>query len=166
MQTNSEEANAARLSQAPAVISPLHRCRWIDMPTVHDYRGNLSFLEGSRHVPFDIKRVYYIYDIPSGAERAGHAHRNLSQVFIALSGSFDLVLDDGLRKETVHLNRAHMGFVVVPWVWRVVNNFSGNSVCLVVASTEYDEDDYIRDYGAFIRETAIRHGFAHNLGAG
>jgi hypothetical protein len=133
------------------------------MPSVNDYRGNLSFAEGGRHVPFDIKRVYYLYDIPSGAERAGHAHRQLSQVFIALSGSFDLVLDDGLRKETVHLSRAHMGFVVVPFVWRVLNNFSGNSVCLVLASTEYDAADYIRDYGEFIRETATRHGFTHNL---
>jgi hypothetical protein len=163
MQPNSASANALRANQAPAVVSPLNRCHWIDMPSVHDYRGNLSFMEGGRHVPFDIKRVYYLYDIPSGAERAGHAHRELSQVFIALSGSFDLVLDDGLRQETVHLSRAHMGFVVVPFVWRVLNNFSGNSVCLVLASTEYDAGDYIREYGDFIRETALRHGFTHNL---
>jgi hypothetical protein len=163
MQPNSASANALRESQAPAVVSPLNRCHWIDMPSVNDYRGNLSFMEGGRHVPFDIKRVYYLYDIPSGAERAGHAHRELSQVFIALSGSFDLVLDDGLRQKTVHLSRAHMGFVVVPFVWRVLNNFSGNSVCLVLASTEYDAGDYIREYGDFIRETATRHGLTHNL---
>lgn len=166
MQPNSASANALRASQAPAVVSPLHVCQWIDMPSVQDYRGNLSFIEGGRHVPFDIKRVYYLYDIPSGAERAGHAHRELSQVFIALSGSFDLVLDDGLRKETIHLSRAHMGFVVVPFVWRILNNFSGNSVCLVLASTEYDAGDYIRDYGDFIRETAARNSFPRNLAKG
>lgn len=124
----------------------------IDFPPVHDDRGNLSFIEGRRHIPFDIKRVYYLYDVPGGEERGGHAHRNLQQVLIALSGSFDLVLDDGLEKRRYHLNRPSFGIFVGSLTWREMDNFSSGSVCLVLASEVYDESDYIRDYEEFLAE--------------
>lgn len=116
---------------------------------MHDSRGNLSFIEAGRHVPFEIRRVYYLYDVPGGAERGGHAHKALQQVIIAMSGSFDLVLDDGSRRWTVGLNRSHYGIYVGPNTWREMENFSSGAVCLVLASEFYDEGDYIRDYDDF-----------------
>lgn len=145
---------------SPVRRNPLSLCRRVDFPVAHDYRGNLSFIEGGRDIPFDIRRIYYLYDVPSGAERAGHAHRNLTQVFISMSGSFDLCLDDGVERRVVQLNRSHQGFVVYPWVWRVVNNFSGNAVCLVLADAVYSEDDYIRDFSEFRSLAAPRNGAA------
>jgi hypothetical protein len=127
------------------------RKKWemLHFPIVRDERGNLTFVEGHRHVPFDIARVYYLYDVPSGSERAGHAHRQLRQVIIAASGSFSVNLDDGHNQETITLNRSHMGLLMGPLVWRVINNFSSGAVCLVLASMVFDEADYIRDYGSF-----------------
>jgi len=127
----------------------------IQLPIVPDHRGNLTFIEGQRHVPFDIKRVYYLYDVPSGSERAGHAHLQLRQLIIAASGSFSVHLDDGYNKETVFLNRSHMGLLMGPRVWRVIDNFSSGAVCLVLASMVYDETDYIRNYDDF-RKTVTR----------
>jgi hypothetical protein len=121
----------------------------VEFPQVHDSRGNLSFIEAGRHVPFEIRRVYYLYDVPGGAERGGHAHKALHQVIIAMSGSFDLVLDDGSRRWTVGLNRSHYGIYVGPNTWREMENFSSGAVCLVLASEFYDEGDYIRDYDDF-----------------
>ena len=121
----------------------------VHFPIVRDERGNLTFIEGHRHVPFDIARVYYLYDVPSGSERAGHAHRQLRQVIIAASGSFSVNLDDGHTQETITLNRSHMGLLMGPLVWRVINNFSSGAVCLVLASMVFDEADYIRDYDSF-----------------
>lgn len=121
----------------------------IDLPIAHDLRGNLTVVEGTRQVPFDIARVYYLYDVPSGSERAGHAHRQLQQLVIAASGSFSVLLDDGRTQETVFLNRSHKGVLLGPMVWRVINNFSSGAVCLVLASRHYEEADYIRDYDAF-----------------
>ena len=128
---------------------PLEQCHWSDFPVVHDKRGNLTVIEGTRQVPFEIRRLYFLYDIPSQAERGGHAHKALQQVFIAMSGSFDLHLDDGVEQRTIHLCRANRGYLVRPWVWRTLDNFSGNSVCLVVADRFYDEADYIRDHEEF-----------------
>ena len=128
---------------------PLKPWRLVDLPVVHDARGNLTFIEGGRHVGFDIARVYYLYDVPGGAERAGHAHKALHQLVIAMSGSFDLVLDDGRQKERCHLNRSYRGLYLPPMVWREIDNFSSGSVCLVLASEYYDEDDYYRDYDEF-----------------
>ncbi|MFT8663514.1 MAG: FdtA/QdtA family cupin domain-containing protein [Acetobacter orientalis] len=142
----------------PSLSAPLSQCHWIDFPSVHDVRGTLSFIEGERHIPFDIKRVYYLYDIPQLAERAGHAHRELSQVFIAISGSFDLHLDDGVEQRTIQLSRANRGYLTKPWTWRTLDNFSGNSVCVVLASHAYDESDYIRDHTDFVREARQRLG--------
>lgn len=124
-------------------------CRLLEFPKITDPRGNLTFLEGERHVPFAIKRVYYLYDVPGGAERGGHAHLDLHQVIIAMSGSFDVVLDDGRGKRRFHLNRSYYGLYVCPMIWRELDNFSSGSVCLVLASNTYDEADYIRDPGDF-----------------
>lgn len=129
----------------------LRNCRLIDLPKISDPRGNLTFVEEDRHVPFPIKRVYYLYDVPGGAERAGHAHKQLYQLLIAMSGSFDVILDDGRRKETFHLNRSYYGLLLGPMVWREISNFSSGSVCMVLASEYYDEDDYYRDYNEFMK---------------
>jgi dTDP-4-dehydrorhamnose 3,5-epimerase-like enzyme len=121
----------------------------IDLPRVKDPRGNLTFVESGRHVPFEIKRVYYLYDVPGGAERGGHAHKNLRQLIVAMSGSFDVHLDDGRAKKVVHLNRSYNGLFVCPMTWREISNFSSGAVCLVLASNFYDDDDYYRDYAQF-----------------
>ena len=128
----------------------------IDFPPVHDQRGNLSFVEGGEHIPFEIKRVYYLYDVPGGAERGGHAHYDLEQVVIAMSGSFDLILDDGHEKKRIHLNRSNYGIYVKDMVWREMDNFSSGSVCMVLASNKYSAEDYIRDYEQFLMEVKKR----------
>lgn len=129
---------------------PLNDCRIIELPKISDARGNLTFVEGSNHVPFDFKRVYYLYDVPGGADRGAHAHKNLHQFVICMSGSFDLVLDDGHDSKRFHLNRSYYGVYVCPMMWRYLDNFSSGSVCMVLASETYDEDDYIRDRGEFL----------------
>jgi dTDP-4-dehydrorhamnose 3,5-epimerase-like enzyme len=129
--------------------SPLSECKIINFPVVHDVRGNLSFIEENRQIPFQIKRVYYLYDVPSGATRGGHAHKALHQVVIALSGSFEIILDDGYNKRSFFLNRPHYGIYIPPRVWRELENFSSNSVALSLVSEVYDESDYIRNYDAF-----------------
>lgn len=122
----------------------------INLPVISDPRGNLSFIESQTHIPFDIARVYYLYDVPSGSVRAGHAHKALHQLLIAVSGSFDVRLHDGVSEERVTLNRPHIGLHIGPMQWREIDNFSSGSVCLVLASTPYDEADYIRDFDAFL----------------
>jgi dTDP-4-dehydrorhamnose 3,5-epimerase-like enzyme len=121
-------------------------CKLIDLPKIADPRGNLTFVEGGRHVPFEIKRVYYLYDVPGGAERGGHAHKALHQLIIAMSGSFDVVLDDGYKKKRIHLNRSYIGLCIPPMIWREIDNFSSGSVCMVLASNYYEESDYYRDH--------------------
>lgn len=125
-------------------------CRTVDLPKISDPRGNLTFIEGRNHVPFDIRRVYYLYDVPGGAERGGHAHKALHQLIIAMSGSFDVVLDDGRKKKRINLNRSYSGLYVCPMIWRELDNFSSGSVCMVLASNYYDEEDYYRDYDTFL----------------
>ena len=129
----------------------LSKCKIIDLPRITDRRGNLTFIEENNHVPFDIKRVYYLYDVPGGATRAGHAHKTLQELIIAVSGSFDVVLDDGIKRKKFRLNRSYCGLYVPSMIWRELENFSTGSVCLVLASELYDEDDYIRDYEAFVK---------------
>lgn len=134
-------------------MSPLlDNCRLIDLPKIADHRGNLTFIEGRSHVPFDIARVYYLYDVPGGAERGGHAHRELHQLIIAMSGSFDVILDDGIEKRRFHLNRSYQGLLVVPMLWRELDNFSSGSVCMVLASNRYDESDYYREYDEYLAD--------------
>ncbi|KAB2673988.1 MAG: WxcM-like domain-containing protein [Verrucomicrobia bacterium] len=128
----------------------LDNCCLVDLPKITDPRGNLTFIEANRHVPFEIKRVYYLYDVPGGSDRGGHAHKRLHQLIIALAGSFEIVLDDGQTKKPFHLNRSYLGLHVGPMVWREIRNFSSGAVCLVLASDFYDETDYYRDYHAFL----------------
>lgn len=128
----------------------IDQCHLITFPKIHDPRGNLTFIEGNNHIPFDIKRIYYLYDVPGGANRGGHAHKELQQVIIAMSGSFDVKLDDGNLKITFHLNRSYYGLYISNMIWREIDNFSSGSVCLVLASSVYQEDDYYRDYQKFL----------------
>jgi hypothetical protein len=127
----------------------LDDCRLIDLPKIRDERGNLTFIEGERHVPFEVRRVFYLYDVPGGSLRAGHALKSCHQFVIAISGSFDVSLDDGTLRRKFHLNRSHYGLYITPLTWREIDNFSSNSVCLVLASTPYSEGDYYRTYEGF-----------------
>ena len=135
---------------------PLDDCRIIQLPKIVDSRGNLTFIEGGNHIPFDIERVYYLYDVPGGSERGGHAHKALHQLIIAMSGSFDVVLDDGREKKRFHLNRSYYGLYVCPMMWRELDNFSSGSVCMVLASNMYDEDDYYRDYVEYLAALGLK----------
>lgn len=128
----------------------LSDCKIIDLPIIPDERGNLSFVEENRHIPFTIKRLYWLYDVPGGAERGSHAHKTLYQLIIAASGSFQVVLDDGREKRSFFLNRSYQGLLVPPGLWRTLEDFSSGAVCMVLASELYDADDYIRDYQEFL----------------
>ena len=125
--------------------------RVIELPQIRDPRGALSVIESGEHVEWEIRRVYYLYDVPGGAIRAGHAHRDLRQLLIAVSGSFDVLVDDGNRREVVTLNRSYVALEISPMVWREISNFSSGAVCLALASIPYSEADYIRDYEDFQR---------------
>jgi dTDP-4-dehydrorhamnose 3,5-epimerase-like enzyme len=129
----------------------VEQCRIIELPKIADPRGNLSFIESGRHIPFEIRRVFYLYDVPGGETRAGHALKNTEQFIIAASGSFDLILDDGKERRTIGLNRSWKGVYVPPMIWRELVNFSSAGVCLVLASDYYDENDYFRNYDNFLR---------------
>lgn len=124
-------------------------CNFLELPKNHTERGNITSINNQIEVPFEICRVYYLYDVPGGVERGGHAHKELQQFIVAASGSFDLVLDDGKIKRTFHLNRPYNGILLPPGLWRELNNFSSGSIVLVLASLPYDEGDYIRDYQEF-----------------
>jgi oxalate decarboxylase/phosphoglucose isomerase-like protein (cupin superfamily) len=128
----------------------VQNCRLIEFPKIADPRGNLSFIEGARHVPFPIRRVFYLYDVPTGESRGAHAHKALQQVVICLSGSFDMALDDGLTRTRVHLNRPWQGLYVPPLIWGAEVNFDPGTVCLVLASELYREADYYRHYDAYL----------------
>jgi WxcM-like, C-terminal len=134
----------------------LSDCHIVELPVVHDERGNLTFAEGDRHLPFAFRRVFYLYDVPGGSRRAGHALKSCHQFLIAISGSFDVVLDDGSAQQRFHLNRSYYGLHVTPLTWRELDNFSSNAVCLVLASEAYNPDDYYRDYESYL--TAVRRG--------
>jgi len=128
----------------------INDCQIIELPKITDERGSLTFIEATRHIPFEIERVYYLYDVPGGASRAGHAHKALKQFLIAMSGSFDIHLDDGYQKRTFHMNRSYYGLYVPSMIWREIDNFSSGSVCMALASKYYDEADYIDEYSDFI----------------
>jgi dTDP-4-dehydrorhamnose 3,5-epimerase-like enzyme len=128
----------------------INKCKIIELPRINDPRGSLSFIEENKNIPFFIKRVYYLYDIPSGSERGGHAHKELHQLIIAISGSFDILINDGNISKTISLNRPYLGLYICPMIWREINNFSSGAVCLVLASNFFDENDYYRDYSIFI----------------
>ena len=128
----------------------VYNCSVIEIDKHHHEKGNISVIENNTTVPFEVKRIYYLYDVPGGESRGGHAHKELRQLVIAASGSFDVTLDDGKVKRTFSLNHPYQGLLIVPGIWRELNNFSSGSVCLVLASMGYDENDYIRDYSEFI----------------
>ena len=130
--------------------SSIYNCNVFTLPKVHNRAGNITALNNSIDLPFDVHRVYYLYDIPGGELRGGHAHKELHQLIVAVSGSFDITLDDGLNKKTVSLNRPYYGLYVLPGIWRELSNFSSGAICLVLASHKYNEKDYIRDYSEFI----------------
>ena len=130
--------------------SSIFNCNVLILPKIHNRAGNITALSNSVDLPFDINRVYYLYDIPGGELRGGHAHKELQQLIVAVSGSFDITLDDGLNRKTVSLNRPYYGLLVTPGIWRELSNFSSGAICLVLASHKYDENDYIRDYSQFI----------------
>jgi hypothetical protein len=129
---------------------PISECQLIELPKISDPRGNLTFIEGWRHVPFELKRIFYLYDVPGGADRGGHALKQCHQFLIAMSGSFDVILNDGSERQRIQLNRCYHGLHLPPMIWREMDNFSSGAVCLVLASEVYSEADYFRVYGDFI----------------
>ena len=131
-------------------IYTIDKCQIITLPKISDPRGNLTFIQGAEQVPFAIERIYYLYDVPGGAERGGHAHKELRQLIIAIAGSFDVILNDGRVKKRFHLNRSYYGLYICPMIWRELDNFSSGSVCLVLASNRYAESDYFRDYNSYL----------------
>ena len=132
-------------------VTSVYDCRIFNLPKVQNRAGNLTAIENNNTIPFSVRRVYYLYDIPGGEDRGGHAHKNLQQFIIALSGAFDVNIDDGKNKKIIHLDRPHFGLHIVPGIWRRILNFSSGSVCLVLASLPYDEYDYLRDYKDFLQ---------------
>ena len=129
-------------------------CRILELPKITDPRGNLTFVESERNIPFAIKRVYYLYDVPGGATRAGHGHKKLHQLMIAIAGSFDVKIDDGKSQKQFHLDRSYLGLYIPPMTWREISNFSSGSVCVVLASDFYDESDYFRYYEDFLKASS------------
>ena len=134
------------------IISPADKIRLFDLPKINDARGNLTFIEGANHVPFFIKRVYYLYDIPSGSFRGGHSHKKLEQLIVAINGSFKIKVDDAFHVKEFVLSKPYEGLYIPPMVWRDLVEFSSDSVCMVLASEEYDEKDYYRVYDEFIKD--------------
>ena len=133
-------------------IGSIYNCNVFELPKITNRSGNITPLNNKAEIPFDVGRVYYLYDVPGGETRGGHAHYQLQQLIIAASGSFDVVIEDGENKKTITLNRPNYGLLITPGIWRELNNFSSGSICLVMASLKYDEADYIRDYDLFLKE--------------
>jgi hypothetical protein len=132
----------------------IDECKIINLPKINDPRGNLTFIENEKHIPFQMKRVFYLYDVPGGESRAGHALTRCHQFLIAALGSFDVIVYDGKDNKRFHLNRSYYGLYLPPLIWREIDNFSSGSVCLTLASEFYDETDYLRDYDSFLKNLA------------
>jgi hypothetical protein len=126
-------------------------CSIIHLPKIHSRQGNITPVENNVNIPFDVKRIYYLYDIPGGESRGAHGHKNLESLIIALSGSFDVTIEDGINKKTVQLNRPYLGLNVKPGMWRDISNFSSGAICLVLASDKYEVEDYFRDYSEYLK---------------
>jgi dTDP-4-dehydrorhamnose 3,5-epimerase-like enzyme len=131
------------------VVTDIHNCNVVELTKIHNRAGNITIIQNREDQPFKIKRIYYLYDVPGGSERGGHAHKKLYQLIVAAGGSFDVILDDGKNKKIVQLNRPYYGLLVVPGIWREIVNFSSGAICLVLASEKYTEDDYVRNYSDF-----------------
>ncbi len=136
--------------------SSLNDCRLITLNKHQHENGNLTVVESNNEIPFDIKRIYYIYDVPGGIERGGHSHKECAKILVAVSGSFSVTLTDGIDSITYNLNRSNIGLYVAPGIWNTLNNFSSGSVVLAVTSNKYDADDYVRDYDEFLEKTACK----------
>lgn len=130
-------------------VSDIHNCNVIELSKIHNRAGNITIIQNGGQQPFDVKRIYYLYDVPSGSERGGHAHKSLYQLIVAASGSFDVILDDGRDKKIIMLNRPNFGLLVIPGIWREIVSFSSGAICLVLASDRYKEEDYVRNYSDF-----------------
>jgi hypothetical protein len=130
--------------------SSVYDCHIIPLSKIHNRAGNITIIEGEENIPFSIKRIYYLYDVPGGESRGGHGHKELNQLIVASGGSFDVLLDDGTNKKIIKLNRPDYGLLVVPGIWRELFEFSSGSVCLVLSSMHYDENDYIRNYQEYL----------------
>ena len=137
----------------------IYNCNVIELPKIHNRAGNITPIEENKHIPFPVKRIYYLYDMPGGETRGGHAHKELLQLLIAASGSFDVVIDDGTNKKIVNLNRPNYGLLIIPGIWRELLNFSSGSICLVLASELYSENDYIRNYSDFKSYKGINNAY-------
>jgi len=131
-------------------VSDIHGCNVVELTKIHNPAGNITIIQNGDHQPFNVRRIYYLYDVPGGSERGGHAHKALHQLIVAASGSFDVILDDGNNKKIIQLNRPNFGLLIVPGIWREIVNFSSGAICLVLASEKYDEGDYIRDYSDYL----------------
>lgn len=139
----------ARLEEMTDFRRDVHNCNVMELPKLHNRAGNITVVQNGLAMPFDVRRIYYLYDVPGGSERGGHAHKALYQLIVAVSGSFDVILDDGVNKKIIQLNRPYYGLLVIPGIWRELVNFSSGAVCLVLASEKFNPDDYIRDYSVF-----------------
>lgn len=131
----------------------IYNCGIVELPKIHNRAGNITAIENQIHAPFEVKRVYYLYDVPGGEDRGGHAHKTLQQFIIAVSGAFDIKIDDGINKKIIHLDRPYIGLHITPGIWRELLNFSSGAICLVLASELYSESDYMRNYKEFITYT-------------
>ena len=134
----------------------IYDCAILPLNKIHNRAGNITIVEGQKNIPFDVRRIYYLYDIPGGEDRGGHAHRELQQLIVAASGSFNVMLDDGINKKVVTLNRPDYGLFVVPGIWRELMEFSSGAICLVLASHTYDENDYLRNYKEFQKTKKVK----------
>jgi dTDP-4-dehydrorhamnose 3,5-epimerase-like enzyme len=130
-------------------VSDIHNCNVVELSKIHNPAGNITIIQNDKQQPFNVRRIYYLYDVPGGSERGGHAHKRLYQLIVAASGSFDVILDDGRNKKIIQLNRPYFGLLVIPGIWREIVNFSSGAICLVLASDKYEPEDYIRDYSDF-----------------
>ena len=131
-------------------VTDIHACNVVELKKIHNPAGNITIIQNGGHQPFNVKRVYYLYDVPGGSERGGHAHKKLHQLIVAASGAFDVIIDDGVTKKIIQLNRPYYGLLIVPGIWREIVNFSSGAICLVLASEKFSADDYVRDYSEYL----------------
>jgi hypothetical protein len=138
------------------IVSDIHNCNVVELNKIHNPAGNITIIQNGSHQPFDIKRIYYLYDVPGGSERGGHAHKALFQLIVAASGSFDVIIDDGRNKKIIQLNRPNYGLLVIPGIWREIVNFSSGAICLVLASEKFSTEDYLREYNEFLKWKSLK----------